>query len=523
MGLLLTAREHGRTIVAVSAALALALTFLVYRPDRDLPFDFVDFSEFLPLLQRGESFIGRMRELLGYYAGQGRANVVGYAAIALKWGLWGDSAPAWQWTRFVVMWLVVVLTYLLLRRVGASRLASMTGASVFLFSLPAVDGWLRLTMAEPAGTILLLMACFIAVRGRPSDGARVGLPFALVCATLVLLKEMLAATLVLPLALVVTRAYRAEGGARRSRLISLAVSGGVTVALAGIPVALVALSAPGDAYTAEFGARLRPIGDVFAAWTLGLAPFGLGTSFPPSLAGIALLALVGLLVAGWAIELRRRDAAESGSRMLLAIGLVFPLLGSAIYLPWPSYNRFYAIPFMLGGALLAGIALSALEYRSPRASVATYCVWLLFLLFGAADAAGQSARAAVRQRITREVVARVAGMKEQVDTIFLATDQRPPTVWQGIGPTLQRYGEAMGHSMPPFINMSCDESRRRAATGDAAVVVFSTLCPGITMRDPIISRYRRLALPSTRLRAESIRVDFVRPGPSVERTAPNVR
>jgi hypothetical protein len=429
-----------------------------------------------------------------------------------------------KWARFAVMWLVVVLTYHLLRRLAASRFASMAGASVFLFSLPAFDGWLRLTMAEPLGTILLLLACFMALRDRATSGdGRVGLSFALVSAALILLKEMLAATLVLPLALVVTRAYRAELSARRSRLISLVVSGAVTVALVGIPVALVALRAPGDAYTTEFGARLRPMGDVFAAWTLGIAPFGLGTTFPPPLVGIALLALVGLLVAGWTLELRRHETDRRGTRALLAIGVLFPLLGAAIYLPWPSYNRFYAIPFLLGGALLAAIALSALELRSKRAGLAAYCIWVVFLMFAAADAAGQSARAGVRQQIIREVVARVAGMKERIDTVFLATDQRPPTYWQGIGPTLQRYGEAVGHSMPLLMSMPCDESRRRVATGEVAVVVFSTLCPGITARDPIVSRYRRLALPSTRLRAESIRVDFVLPGSGAGRTAPNVR
>src|SRR5688572_17342855 len=110
--------SRGRIAVTAVFALAFLATFLVYRPDRNVPFDFVDFSEFLPLLQ-GDSFFARLKSLLDYYLNQqGRANVVPYAILAAKWGWFGDYSPAWQWLRFGTMWGIILLTFLLLRRIG---------------------------------------------------------------------------------------------------------------------------------------------------------------------------------------------------------------------------------------------------------------------------------------------------------------------------------------------------------------------------------------------------------------------
>jgi hypothetical protein len=511
----LKAIGHEKTIMAGVTALTLLMTLLVYRPDRDLPFDFVDFSEFLPLLQRGESFIGRVMDLLSYYAGQqGRLNLLVYVALAAKWEFWGDYSPAWQWLRFGMMWMVIVLTYHLLRRLGASRLASAAGTSMFLFAPPAVDGWIRLTMAEPLGTVILLVMCLLAMNAnRGRSERRLLLTFAGLCVALVLLKEMLAATILLPLVLAAwgTSERRGVGSASRSKVRALAFLSLGAVLLAAVPVGLVAYTARADAYTADFGSSFRSAGDVLAQGTLGILPFAPGSSFPAPLAGLALLLLLALLVAGWTLQLRHDESSRRRSWRLLTIALLFPLLGAATYLPWPSYNRFYAIPYLLGGAIMAAIALSALEDRSRGAAIGAYGIWAVFLLFAGADAAAQSARAATRQRLSEQVVSRIAALGQRADTVFLATEQRPPTFWQGIGPTLQRYGEALGHTMPPVINVPCEESRRRARVGDVAVVVFSSLCPGSSAIDPIVARYRRLQLPFPHLVVDSIRVDFVVP------------
>lgn len=511
------AARRERTIVTVVTALTVALTFLVYRPDRSLPFDFVDFSEFLPLLERGGSFGGIMREFLDYYAvQQGRFNVVGYVGIALKWSLWGDASPGWQWMRFLTMWAVILLAYRLLRRLGTTRMASAAGASVFLFAPPAVEGWIRLTMAEPLGTVLLLAMCLWALCGHEEKSrATVAIIFGLFCAVLVLLKEMLVATLLLPLALVVvqTRGLKALG--RGSRLPALGVATVGAVALAGLPVAFFALRAPAQAYASDFGAAVRPLGNAFVQWSHAISPFDPVSSFPSSLVGLALAAFLTLLVTGWTLRLRKPDAGNSAPKRLLLLSLVFPLLGTAVYLPWPAYQRFYALPYLFAGAALAAVALGTLESRSRITKWAAYGVWVLFLVFAGADAAAQASRMAARQVLNRTVVRRVSAQRHSVDTVLFATDQRAPQRWQELGPTLQRYGNAVGDSMPAVINVSCDESRRRSAAGNAAVLFYSSLCAGVVAPDPIVVHYWRLRLPSLHSVADSIRVDLVFPHPNV--------
>ncbi len=506
--------DYWTTAVCITAlAVGLIITFFVYRPDRVLPFDFVDFSEFLPLLRR-DSSLERLNALFDYYLGQqGRANVVAYVGLALKWELFQDYSPAWQWIRFGVMWCVIVLTYRLLRRIGGTPLSSIAGATLFTFSPPAVDGWTRLTMAEPTGTVLLLAASMLAltVPKEPGREIRIGLGFAAICAVMVLLKEMMAAVMVFPIALVVALPTRLLGFPRLARARTLFIAAAIAIPLASIPVVVTMLTARSDAYTADFGSKFRPIGDVFAQWSLGVLPFSPGTSFPPMLVGLALVSIALVLVGGWTLRLRKSASRTDDDRLIFWLAIIFPLFGAATYLPWPSYNRFYAIPFLLGGAILTSGALSGLEAASRRLATGGYIAWLMFLVFAGADAFNQSNRMAERQRINRDVVARLSIEAGPTDTVFLATEQQPPTFWQGIGPTLQRYGEALGYPMPRVINAPCADSKRMALSGQHAVVFYNSLCrtsrPGIALA----ARYHVLRLPSLHPVADSIRVDVVLP------------
>ena len=506
-------RSKTTALCITALVVGLIATYLVYRPDRLLPFDFLDFSEFLPLLQR-EAYFARLDALFDYYLGeQGRANVIAYVILAAKWGVFHDYSPAWQWIRFATMWGVILLAYRLLRRIGSTPLASIAGASIFAFSPPAVDGWTRLTMAEPMGTALLLLACLLALS--PSEGPRaerrVWIGFAVLCAAMVLLKEMMAAVLVLPILLVWAVPDRLLSGPKRSRLRTLVTSACVAIPVASIPVVVTMLRARSDAFTADYGSTVRPVSDVVAQWSLGVLPFSPGTSFPPSLAGLALLLFVALLVAGWSWKVRRNKGAPDESRALLITAVLFPLLGAATYLPWPAYNRFYAIPFLLGGSILAAGALSELESRPRSLRTGAYVAWLLFLVFAAGDAANQSNRMAERQRVNRDVVARLAREMRPTDTVFVATELQPPAAWQGIGPTLQRYGQALGYTMPHVINARCEPSRQLALGGSRAVLFYNSLCPAVARGIPLTGHYRTLRLPSPRLVPDSIRADLVLP------------
>src|SRR5688572_6437476 len=80
-------------VAAVAFVLAVVVAFFMYRPDHKLPFDYLDFSEFLPILQSTDSYWERSWGLIRYYASHGRANVLPYALLSAKWELFGWWSP----------------------------------------------------------------------------------------------------------------------------------------------------------------------------------------------------------------------------------------------------------------------------------------------------------------------------------------------------------------------------------------------------------------------------------------------
>jgi hypothetical protein len=488
-------------------------TFAVYRPDRNLPFDFLDFSEFLPLLQRGASFLDRLRELASYYAGQGRFNIVAYLGIAAKWEVWGDSTIAWQWTRFATMWVAIVLLYLLLRRIGVSRLAAIAGCAVFPFAPVTVDAWMRLTTTEPLGVILLLLGCLVALQpydAKYSERA-IGLLFAAICLTTVLLKEMLVAGLLLPLLLVYAdSSLTPRVPSRRHKTLLVAMIAAVPIA--AIPVILTAVNASNDAYTATFGSHIRPIPEALGMWFLSMLPFDPGSSFPARLTGLALVSFLVILGAGWRLRLRLPNADEGLlPRRLLAASMIFPLTGTLFYLPWPASNRFYSFPYLLGLAILVAVAFDAFEAWSRRALAIACIVLGVLLSSAAADSASQTNRMAARQLTNRSVVSRLAELHESFDTVLAATNQRQPAAWQELGPTLERYGRVFGLDMPVVVNTPCDESRLRSSSTRAAIVAYRSHCDGFAAANPVVLRYRRLRFPPMSITTDSLRIDFIVP------------
>jgi hypothetical protein len=501
-----------RLILTLTTVVAVLVTFAVYRPDRNVPFDFLDFSEFLPLLQEGDSYLDRLSKLVAYYATQGRFNLLGYAGIAAKWGLWGDSSPGWQWTRFFTMWVAILLTYRVLRRVGVNRVGAVMGCSMFLFAPVTFDGWMRLTTAEPLGVLLLLAGCLLALSSVSNRRTELltGLAFAAICAGIILVKEMLVFSLVLPLLLPLVR-RGIERTALRTRLRTLIVSAIASVPLAATPVVLTAMRAPRQAYTTAFGSQTRPPSDVLAQWSLAFVPFDPGNSFPARFTGIALIAFSAIVIIGWTLRVRAGDD-HLQLKALLPISLLFPLLGTLIYLPWPAWSRFYLLPFLLSGAILTAIAFEGIDTRSRRAFYGAAFVWFVLLMAAGTDAYGQSNRLIARQLTNRAVVTRLASLHASFDTVFVATDQKVPAAWQGLGPTLERYGRAFELSMPVIINVPCQESRARAESTGAPITAYSSHCPGFAAKDPIVFRYRRLRLgPLPLTTTDSIRVDFILP------------
>jgi hypothetical protein len=407
------------------------------------------------------------------------------------------------------MWAAILLTYKLLRQIHVSRLAAAGGSSVLLFAPPAFDGWTRLTMAEPLGLVLLVAACLIALQHGRGE-RHVGWQFLTICLGIVFLKEMLVVTLLLPIMLIYAQGPDSSG-IRRTRTRTLLVAVLASVPIAMLAVLTVAVRAPHDAYTGAFGSQIQPLQDAIAQWTLGIFPFDPGTSFPARLTGVALAAFCVIVITGWTLNLRVPNVRGYRPVRLLGIALLFPLIGTLIYLPWPSWNRFYALPFLLGGAILAALSLSAIEFWSRRAFIGAAAIWGLLLVFASADAYNQSSRLAARQLANRAVVDRLSELSVQYDTVFVATDQRVPSAWQGLGPTLERFGLAFGLDMPVVVNLPCQEGRDRTSEGRMALVAYASHCPGFAGQRPIVFRYRRLSLLEPRVVPDSLRVDFIIP------------
>lgn len=489
-------------------AVGILVTWWVYRPDRNLPFDFIDFSEFLPLLQP-ESLGDRFAALLDYYAGQhGRVSVVTYAWLAAKWGLFDDHTPSWQWLRFLTMWAIVILTYRLCRRLRLSSIASVVGSSMFLFSAPAIDAFVRLTTGEPGGLLLVVGMCGIALWSRPIGGeAGVALILAVLAAVLILTKEMLVATISLPMMLAYFES-RLESSVPRGRFRTVMVSLLLSSAVCSVAVLLWIAKAPEGAFSADFGTTVAPLSQVVANTLLALFPFDPGTSFPGRILGIALLSYIAMLVWGWRWALGPTSESGRMNRWLLLAGLLFPVTGALIYMPWPAYQRFYALPYLLGGTLLVAVAIHGIGSRSRPVLSVALIIWAVFLAAGASEASAYANRMAARQVVNRAAVARLSSLRALVDTVLVPTNQRVPAEWQGIGPTLERYGKALGLEMPIVRNTPCEGPNATTAP-KRSYLAFSALCSGFRAPDPIVLRYQRPRLFERRVDTDSLRVDFI--------------
>jgi hypothetical protein len=503
--------------MVLGALAGLAIAILTYRPDRALPFDILDFSEFLPLLQGIDSFSERTRALIDYYASQGRANLVPYVLMSAKWSWFGDWSPGWQWSRFTVMAGCVLLAFRLLSRLGATPMGALLGASLFFVHPAAARGWIRLTMAEPLGTLLLLLLC-LWVLGR----RRGGWPWApvIVLVPLILLtKEMLVATLALPVALLCLTddAGRLARPSLRPVAVRFFVLAAVVSAIVLVPIVMVMLSVQGAAFSAQYGSAWRSAGDTIASWLATIITFDPSRTFPPRAMGLALISL--LLLLGWGWWSLLRDASRRREHLgLLGLGLGFPLIGAIAYAPWPAYQGFYAIPFLFGTSILVAFAEKGLESSSRVARTGWLGGFAVLLLASLADANGQAGRAAASQHVHQRVAQRVASLA--VDTVLVASDRVVTQEWQGLGPTLARYAAATAHPWPPTRDTPCtgiDALDPGAAR--LAIVHYSSLCPLNRDESPIVERYARFDPARLSFVRDSLRVDVVQRGGLLPGTA----
>jgi hypothetical protein len=494
------------------------VAFLLYRPDTAAPFEIVDFSETLPILTEGQGFTDRFQGLVSYYLQHGRAAFGLSAGLAARWSLFEWWTPGWQWARFLVCLGVVVLTWRLLRALGASRAGAAAGASLFVVSETAAPGWLRPALNEPFGTLVLLAASLAACQYQASTrpGRQAGLIAALV-ALLILTKETLAAAAFLPVALALCRGT--DGWLRwpeRSRRNALLVgSVGAAVVVMAVPVLWAISQAAAQGYARQFGASDGLLSNAVFGLLPAVIPFTPIAPTPRWAVLAADMAWIGVLMVGWravpADAVMRRHA-----RVLLAVGLALPAARLAVYLPWPLQYPYYSIPYLLGVALLLAFAVTRLRHSvRPWPQFALVATGVI-VLYAAAASHGQASRYFASRRLSDALVSELhaLGQSGAVDSVVVAVPRMKEQAWWGLGPTLARFGAATGRPLPRIVETSCQQLA--AATLESLDrVAFASLrwqCVGRRRPDHALEEpVRRFDLTHLRRVVDTLHADIYRP------------
>lgn len=468
--------------LAAMVVLMVSLIWMVYRPDRARPFHIVDFAEFIPLLDSRNDFLGRLLAVMEYYGDAGRLNVLPYVLLAAKWEFFGWSVAHWQVARALTMLLAFCLTFVLLRRLGASRLGGVIGATVFFWAPSAIDGWIRLTMGEPLAVVIALGMSIRATRFQAATRWRLEcLILGIGTAALVLTKELLAPLLILPLVLGLARQPDGRFSWPRLSLRNAALLATVSVALLAtmLPVVLTFVSSADSSYASLYGRGLQSPLALLAIWIAGLVPFDLILASPSAGWIVALCGFIVLLASGWRVGLQT-ERQKNQARWLLGLALVVPLTGVLAYLPSPWFMRFYMLPYLIGAALLTGMAATYVQDAFRGGVALASGAWAGMAIFAITSASATASRADAVQRRDDRVIAFVADSSD-ADTIYFATTNLSPADWlaeasptgapRGLGATLFRFARASNRRWPTTLEASCQVAQDALSQSNRIAVV----------------------------------------------------
>jgi hypothetical protein len=437
----------------VAAALCVfgILPSVVFISWRREPFDTLDYSEFLLLLQHSRGFWDQWSTLTTYYAGQGRVAEVIYGVIAAVYHSFGLDPLGWQIVRSIPMLFLPTVVFFVLRQFGAKRLSSLIGASLYAVGAVPAAACMRLT-AEPVGTLFFLGSTSIAHGWfeRQNGVARTS-ALALCLSGMVFSKETLIACL--PFLCAVGMCWSAENDLKSPRLNRetakfLGICSAVCLLL-GAALLWAATSKSVDAYATLYGTSVMssravitrvlqvflPVFYYVDVWELLI--------FPPNLVFVAciVIGLVGLM----RLSEQRRTATF---RLLLAA--LLPAGGVLVYLPWPRFELFYWLPFLFGVALGIAILIESGVYGRRARLVVVIC-WGFVLTGSALHAFSFAQMTRAQRRLNYEVAQSIAALGP-ADTVFIASANLTSQSWQNPAATLSRYVRAVGLTpVPPVV------------------------------------------------------------------------
>jgi hypothetical protein len=493
----------GGTVAHVLALVAwVAVAFWLYDPLRPRPYEVADFPEFLPVIRESASPLDAVANLTRYYLPHGRLNLVAFSILSLKWYALGENMALWQIARLAEMAILSWLVFIFVRRLGATRVGAWAAIAIFLASPAAALSWIRMSIAEPPGTILLILLCLLLLGVPRALGARTRL--AMLALTVVLIgltKEALLVTVPVATLALVARDKSDHGVLRRlsrdARLWAV-VAGGTLVAL---PLAMAASLSQG--YSGLFGAVPVTPANFFFPLLAGLMPFAPATT-PPSFVDLLAIALYfsGIILT-WGFALRKGPEGPGIPAFALGIGL--PIVGAAIYTLWPSYRLFYALPFQVGAAVLVSITVgrifSASRFAQAGGAAALVIIAAPMLVFAHAYVSLTDAS----RELTRDTAIWLGGLPPTAHTHFEVCGL-PPDHFAHYGIELRRYALSLDLKPPEVTDVPCGGEARPPSPQSQhwRVVLSDRTFPGSSEASSRVYTHTTLNLTRFQVQRDSI-------------------
>lgn len=511
-------------LAPAALAVLFVVTLLLHQPWAAAPFSPTDFSEFLPILMRNDSFGSRLTAFVQQYGAEGRFNLLQYASLAFKWSVLGDSPVRWQLLRAVQMALLVSGVYVLLRKLAISAAGAAVGASLMLLGGAGTSAFTRLTMGEPLATLCIVGAAILAVDYAKRE--RWGVAAAGICAltaAALLTKELFVAAI--PFLLVLACCRSADGRwiwprLTERRIWVLVVAGAFTVVAVMIPVFWTLRHAREGSFSSAYGVGTLGYGRFKAALDWLLLPWSRQEA-SKILQWVGLTpnyVFLGTLVAALAVA-RRDWRAWIG---LALLGFSLPLAFAILYTPWIYVLPFYALPTAIGGAVLLGCAVDQLRRNWSSVGQLVAIAGGVAVVVSLALAFDSAERARADRFVARSLVDRFVA--ETTARAVAISSRRPvggAQAWTGRGPTIVRYaGVITGKGLPPSKDAHCSTLRQYhdAPPFPILLVSFREDCGVLwTESSTVAQPYRAVSLWPPWFGTDSVRVDLVVVTPNANR------
>ena len=425
-------------VAALHLAVMLLLALLIYTPWARVPFTMLDYSEFLPLLRKSDSFADGFGNLVSYYRSHGRTSYLAYAQLAANWAFFGARPVAWNMMVFLYMFAAVVAAWVLLVRLGHGYLIATAAATLLMVATPAVPGWLR-PSGEPLALLFFCSALLLARSYSAAPRWRTRCVLLLSCLLGIgLSKDLLAPIAVVPVII----ACFWDDGFRWPRLSqrNVALLSGAALVAATLAVMIISaqLGRAPNAYTS--GYRLANVSPewVVTVFLLMLLPATSAFTIPQMVANVALITAC---VLGWTVRSGQYPGRARLIRLVSMLGFV--LLGALLYAPVAWFSPLYGLPFFLGTiALLAGALAGAA--RGPHAVRRLVRVAAAVAIVIAAAVAFNQSRFEVAERRLDGRLSNVLRSVPNVDSVLIALPAVNPWRWAQQSAVLVRYAQDRG-------------------------------------------------------------------------------